>query len=503
MSVNRLFDSFKNTVVSPVATKASEACCSTKSLGKKIYNVASTAFSGIGNWPFYGVAASFGNAYSSALGGILGGCEFGSYFAFRIRNFAEIRQKLFGGNSENEEAPAIEGRDSTVLRSVAIDEEKERILPSDSVRPNASKTTAKPCANWKAIAMKTGIAALGIVAQFPIMVLAYYGNGENLFYPLVCGACEASFTILSLLLTFQSAKKSKAEAEIDSEIEDKRNLLVGQINRFLQELPSKYKDPIFAQKIDEIFSNHPPKSEEQRGKDLLQLVFQAKGLPPLRKGSWDSTLNNLAKGVGFLVSCYLTTVNGAVSYKGVKAWRDDQEALAVLTTIFVSLANVKLMTKLCMDSATSYFEGIRDLIKNQYRPPLAHAVSPIAWYLGRAISTIGSWLSFGTTATAARDYIPKVGTALIGPAPLSSALLLNENLNWSVDDAILWANSKCDSRAKQFTHLNDSFLKFKEKVQDASPETLRQFLDQVPDINESPPKTPSDVRTPLLMNQLS
>ena len=313
--------------------------------------------------------------------------------------------------------------------------------------------------NWKEISTKTAIAALGIIAQFPLMVLVYYGNGENLAYPILSGVCEASFTILSLLLTFQSSQKAIREG--DPELDREKEKIIGQIDQFLKELPTQYKDPEFIRTI------------EEHSDSLWELVQSSERIPTPSKGS--TVLSNGAKAIGLFIACYITTVNGAVSYKGVKAWREDQEVLAILTTIFVSLANIKLLSQLCMDSAVSSYESLRDLANNQYRLPLGHAVSPLAWWIGRVFSNAVALLSFGTTATAA-GYIPRVGNGLIAPAPFSSALLLNEHLNWTMDDLLLWTHSQCNPIVKKATHLNHSLTKFKEKIQDADSETLRQFL---------------------------
>jgi hypothetical protein len=485
MSNLSLLNSFHSVVVSPLVERVSEKCCSAKSLGTKVYRIASTAFSGIGNWPFYGVAASFGNQYSPILGKILGGSEFASYFAFRISNFEEIRQKIFGGDSNTGSFSVKQSRSPSNAVVEDFDESKDPIHSKPLLKSENNEVPPPGCSSrWKTIAKNTGIAALGIIAQFPIMVLAYYGNGENLAYPLICGACEASFTILSLLLTFQSSKKNTENFETDSKLIEKRNTLIAHINCFLEELPEKYKNPDFSKKVDSIFSRDDSKSDEERGKELLALIAEARGLPPVQKGAWNGALTNLAKGIGILIAGYLTTVNGAVSYKAVKAWKSDQDILALATTVLVGLANIKLLTKLCMDSAQDYYEGIRDVIKGQYRPPLAYSVSPIGWGVGRAFSTIGSWLSFGTTATAARDYIPQVGNAFIGPAPLSSALLLNQNLNSTADHFLLSLKSKWDSKTKQFAHLNDSITKFKQEVESADEAALDHIFRQVEDLGK-------------------
>lgn len=510
MSLNPLFDSFSRSVVRPLTTGASETCCAAKSLAKRVCQAGSAAFSGAGNWPFYGVAATFGSRYSSTLGNILGACEFTSYFTFRIRNFEEIRQKIFSDDSELaegspeddiENSRSSSTMEETYIPSVVSEEDSKQAILSHSSKNKPKNTLCCSGGKLKDIAFKTGIAALGLIAQFPLMVLVYYANGENLVYPMLSGVCEASFTILSLFLSFESSKKVISPEQLNPELESKRTIIEKQINRFLEELPTKYKDPAFVQRIETIFSNHPPKTEEECGRALLDLVFEAQGLPEQRNGSWDGVLSNLSKGIGLLIAGYITTVNGAVTYKGVKAWRSDQEALAILTTVFVSLANIKLLTKLCMDSATGYYEGLRDIFKGQYRPPLACSVSPVAWGLGRMVSNALSWLSFGTTAISARDYIPKVGNALIAPAPLSSALLLNENLNAASDDLLLWGIGKVNPKAERFNHLRVNLSSFRDKIQTAGPQALRKFLSHTLNLHERSPQV--DVRTPLLMDRLT
>jgi hypothetical protein len=486
MSVNPLLSHFNQSVIGPLVKRGSEAYCATKSLGKRVYQVGAAAFSGIGNWPFYGVADTFGKSYSSGFGSWLGACEFGSYFTFRLRNFEEIRQKFFGGSDSEMAAPApIEPDDEADLRVSLIPAERQGVHSGNSPDSGDVRRACSSRFNCRDIAFKTGVAALGMLAQFPLMVLVYQGNGENIVYPIITGLCEASFTILSLWLTLKSPKKPKVNEELNSGVEGNRKRLIAKINAFLEVLPSKFNDPVFAGRVEEIFASSSQQTEEERGMALLHLVVNAEGLSELEKGSWDGTLSPIAKGLGLLISLYLTTVNGAVSYQGVKDWRNDQEALAILTTVLVSLANIKLLNKVCVDSATSYYEGLRDLIKGQYRPPLAHAVSPKAWCIGRAVSTVLSWFSFGTTAIGARDYIPKAGKGLIAPAPLSSALLLNENMNWSADDFLLWAHSKCDPKVERFSHVNDSLLRFREIIENADPEILQTFLDSFPNFRAS------------------
>ena len=448
MNISPLMNFFKKNVVEPLSQKGGDACCSARSIGKRIYDAASTAFSGLGNWPFYGVASSFGNRYSKVLGGVLGGCEFSSYFAFRIRNFQEIFQSFFGPSVVSENGQDVHC--STRL---------------------------------KAIAINTGIAALGIIAQFPLMVLTYYGNNENILYPILSGVCESSFTILSLILSFQALTKSSNN---DPELEKRCDALVAQVDRFLEELPEKYKNPEFIQQLESIGNNG---SEDT----LLNLILSAKGLPPIEKGNWDGVWRNIAKGVGVLISCYVTAVNGAVTYQGVKNWQENQEALAISATAFVSLANAYLLTKLCVDSSVNYYEGIRDVLSKQYRPPLAKTVAPVSWVAGRVFANLVSWLSFGTTGTAARDYVPLVGNILMGIAPISSALLLHETLNGTVDDSLLWIHSKCSKRIQMFKSLNQSLLEFKNQIQGVDRKVLSTFMENLPDHMHH-----IDLKTPLL-----
>lgn len=501
---------FRHSDGQPPARSASEVCCSAlKSAKKRIFDVSTAAFSGIGNWPFYGVAASFGNRYSSALGSFLGACEFGSYFLFRISNFREIRQKLFVQSSENKETILplrnIESSDISLndLSTSELEDEKSIELRESNSLINKKTIPSSRSINWKGIAIKTAIAGLGIIAQFPIMVLVYYGNDKSLFYPLITGACEASFTILSLLMSFQSKQSTSPDKVIDPALERKRKIVIELIDRFIEELPEKYKDPVFSQKIDDIFTNNSMKSNDERGRELLNLILEARGLPELEKGPYDKKMNKIATALGVLIAAYLTTVNGAVTYQGTIAAKPDAIALGVLATLFVSLANIKLLGKLCIDSAKSYYAGIRDIVKGQYRPPLACVTCPRKWLAGRVMSTALSWSSFGTTAVSARDYIPKAGNALISLAPTSSALLLGESLNETSDQFTSWINSRSDVKAKQFTNLSKSVLNFKELLQNADIEALGKYLRSVPDLNDLPPRprSISSITTPLLQKQ--
>lgn len=473
---------------------ARKVCSSAlRALKGRVFDIGAAAFSGIGNWPFYAVAKSFGDRYSSAFGSFLGGCEFASYFAFRISNFQEIRQKFTGNlNGDLAAVLPLPGPEASEMEDVSLLELDEM---HSSVHVPRSPVPTK---DWKDIAQKIASAGLGIAAQFPIMVLVYYANGENLFYPLITGTCEASFTILSLLLSCRSAQSSREE--IDAGLAKKRNALIEYIDRFIEELPSRYHDAGFVREMEAIFADDPLKSNEQRGRELLDCILRARGLPELDKGRYDEVLKKVATGVGTLIAAYLTTVNGAVSYKGVLAWRSDQEVLAVLATAFVGLANIKLLGKFCIDSARSYYEGLRDVAKGQYRRPLAASIAPRQWLVGRVVSTALSWFSFGTTAVSARDYVPKAGDTLVSLAPVSSALLLNDSLNGSSDKIVLWANSR-DAKVKRFMHLDKTLRAVKEMLQSADSGALERYLRLVPELAAPMPRprvAPGD-RTPLLL----
>lgn len=449
MTANPISSYFNNTVLrNPV--QGGGGCG--KSLSRRVFDAASAAFSGIGNWPFYGVAASFGNVYSKGFGSFLGACEFGAYFLFRIRNFEEIRQKFFSKPTPDE---------------IAMVQPPVGNLGGRAVESSCSW-------RWKDAAIKTASASLGLLAQFPIMVLVYYGNDENLAYPIITGVCEGSFTILSLLLSFQSA--SGTEEEIDPELREKLAVFSEQIDRFLEELPVRYEEAGFMEKVERIFEDGSEITEEQRGAELLHLILESRGMPVPNKGAWDPMYEKIAKGLGIFITAYLTAANGAVTFQGVKKWKEDQTALASLTTVLVSAANVKLLWKCCVDSAQSYYEGIRDMARGRFRPSLAFAMSPVSWIASRVASATMAWFSFGTTAVSVRDYIPVVGNALIAPAPVSSAFLLRESLNGGADDGLLWAQSRCSGKARKFAHLHESLSQFKEKIHKAHPVVLREFL---------------------------
>ncbi len=493
MRVNPLFSDFK-TIVRPPVIVGSEPYCTTKSLGKRIYRAASVLISGSGNWSFYGVAASFGKKYSSGFGIFLGTSEFISYVIFRIRNFEQMRQQFVESDSQNEIAASARKEETPILSLPSEEEEKYQLLPSDSLK---SDSVSPPhfFSHCKEIARKTTAAVLGIALQFPFMILAYKYNGRKWIYPVLTGACEGVFTILSLLTSFKFLQ-SKFQGKLDPELEKKREWFAKQIDCFLEELPLKYKDPDFVKEIDTIFNSNM--TEEECGKALLSLVLKAKGLPEPQKGSWDSLWTPFAKGVGIFITLYLTFVNGAVSYKGVKDWKEDQEALAVLATIVVSLGNLKLLIDLCIGSAANFYEGLRDIMKGQYRIPLACAVSPVAWCLGRIASAFLSCTSFGTTAISASDYVPK-GENLVWPsAPISAALLLGGDLNETSDSLILFAKSKTNATIRQFALLHKHLLFFKRKVQNAHPKTLRIFFAQFPGPEESRSGTQDDLTAPLV-----
>ena len=468
-----------------------------ESLKRSVFNIAAATFSGIGNWSFYGAAYSFGGPYSRAFGSVLGVSEFLSYFTFRLKNFDQIREEFSNDPSAKIEIflPTPE------LSSVR----SNPLAPSDSsvsalergTNENDSATEPSTC-NWNDTAQKIALAGLGIAAQFPIMVLVYYGNNGNLVYPLITGVCEGSFTVLSLWMSLRSSKKLATNSESDSTFEDTRQSLLEQVDRLKEELALKYNDPVFEEQINSIFS--PKKTNGDRERELLGLILAAEGYPELDKGRFDHALQKLATGLGLFTAAYLTTVNGMVTYKGVLAWNPEQKALAGVATAVVCIANAEFLGRLCINSAKDYYEGIRDVAKGQYRAPLAGVVSPYKWLAGRVLSTTSSWLSWGTTALGARDYFPAPeNKVFIGPAPLSSALLLNGALNETADDVVLWACSS-DQKVKRFAHIQKCLLTFRARLETAEVKPLENYLQPLGYIDKPRPRLrPSScLDTPLL-----
>ncbi len=498
-----ILDRLKNCVPVSLSRRASEGCATLKSLKKRIFDASTVVFSAVGNWPFYGVAASFGNRYSPGLGKFLGVSEVLSYFLFRIKNFQEIRKQFFGNTSDQEQMIFSPARLMSGTISVPASPRSGSTIPLSELPDQelVAHNQAPTSRNWKTVALNTTAAALGIVVQFPIMILVYYGNEENLVYPLITGMCEGSFTILSLLLSIRSSQKLVTSDEaVDPEIERKKAIITEQIGRFLEELPIKYKDPDFVTRINALFSDDAQASDESRGRAVLDLILEAQGLPEIDKGAWDGPLNKLAAGLGLFIAGYLTAVNAAVTYKGITDWKPDQEALAVTATTVISLSNIHLLSKLCVDSAKVYYANMRDLAKGQYRPPLAQVMSPTTWLMGRTCATALSWSSFGTTGVAARDYVPKVGTALIGPAPVSSALLLRESLESVSDDVVLWASCRSNATNTKFRDLHSAVMQLKETIPELGQESLRKIFSQLPDLQEPVPRPRPipDSQTPLL-----
>lgn len=435
----------KDSVIGPITRQGEAACCTAKSLRQRAFDIGSAAFSIVGNWPFYGVADSFGKQYSAAFGSLLGASEFATYSLFRMQNFQELVQKFRQNPPQN-----------------------ETVTPASPYGLNAEETEVPtPRCSWKQTAIKASALGLGILAQLPFIVLTYYENDGNLFYPIATGACEGVFTVLSLLMSFQSTKK-------DPSAETLREAISTQCDHFLENLPEKYKDPAFTNRLEEIFSLDSLLTEDERSTELLKLIQAEKPEPQPPGDKTDKILSITAKVLGALIAGYVTVANGAVTYRGVKSW-SDQEALAVAATTLVSLSNVHLVGKLCIDSAKNYYEGIRDIIKGTYRPPLAHAMSPKLWTIGRVASTALAWFSFGTTAISVRDYIPVAGNALIALAPISSALLLRESLNQGSDQLVLWGSSKHDAAANRFVHLHNGILGLKNRIETATLQELRSF----------------------------
>lgn len=354
-----------------------------------LFQAGAAAFSAAGNWPFFGVAREFGNRYSKAAGMILGIAEFGSYWVFRMKNFEEIRQSMAG----------ISGQWGQ---------------------------------SWQQTALHVGIAALGLVSQFPLMVLVYYGNGENWAYPALSGICEASFTVLSLLLTLHAREPNAAEG-------------LALVDQALQDL-----------------STYPIENYEA----LVEVVQnrQIEGISRSDQGLVRSDMGKqMASMIGLMVALYLTTVNGTVSYQGVKAIDSRLESVAIAATVLVSAANIALLAKCCMDSAVNYYEGGRDLIRGRYASPIAKQIAPKSWWTARAAAATFAWLAFGTTATAA-GYLPKVGSSFTAIAPLSAALLLNAQLNEVADACVLWTH-RGKEEVKQFQSLRKALLEWKEELQ--------------------------------------
>lgn len=519
MGINSaLFNCFTNSIVEPLSQRASQSrCCTWESTKNRIFYVGSAIFSGMGNWSFYGIAAAFGSRYSPSFGVFLGACEFTSYFLFRIKNFEDIRQQ-FSQEPLQEEMitpplPSPSGAATSSDPTIQFQEEKRPVASSSETIAIPMPAIAReqeiitpPTRNWKGVAIKVASAALGMITQIPFIYLSYKENG-NLLYPILTGACEGSFTILSLLMSARALFSSK---KIEPEIERKQKDLIKQINLFLEELPEKYRDFSFKQKINEIFAN-PLKPKEQRSRDLLNLIVNAKGSPqPTTGGSCTNVGRKLAICLGFLTACYLMYVNGWVTYRAMNALQNGEnsaredtgdtlpKAISIASAVSVGLANAYLLGKLCMDSAKNLYDSLRDLCTRQYRPPLAYSVSPITWSIGRVFSNALSWLSFGTTAISARDYVPVIGNALIFPAPLSSSLYLAEGLNEISDRVVLKIN--CNSTTKQFYHLHQSLSLFRDRLETSSPQVLNRFFQYLPNFEtvQTQPTEPANIKTPLL-----
>lgn len=444
MSLNPLLRSDTSLPIQPLYMRDSDRFCSLRDFSSKVYNITAVAFSLAGNWPFFGAAASFGKKYSPFFGSLLGGCEFAAYFAFRVRNFLDVKGKLFSDNRPFS------------FSARAADEG-----PFGDSSGSAGISGIKSSWDCKAAAIKIGIAGLGLISQFPIMYLVYVGNGENLDYSILSGVCEASFTILSLFMSLPKKRLIEHQAKA-SELEEIKK----KIALFLEELPSKKNDLEFIQKINDIFSGDM--LDEQKGQALLHIILNTAGENrAVPKNNCDRVSGKIAEAIGYLISGYLTVVNGAVSYKGILVWKSDQVPLAIFAAVVVSLANIKLLTSLCVDSAKNYYEGMRDIATGRYRPPLAYSFSPCAWYVGRIISNGLSWLSFGTSALGARDYLP-AGDVMAWAAPISSALLLNDTLGSSWDAVVLWMKSNIDPEVKKIARVYTAVLKFKEKIEEGS-----------------------------------
>jgi|GEM_PF-4811880 len=134
------------------------------------YRVAAVALSAAGNFTFYNVARSFGDRYWEMLGPVMGVCEVGTYFVFRVKNFEDLRVLVLEGRSEG---------------------------------------------GWRCDrhVAKVGVATvLGLVAQYPLAIMVYNAHGNRLVYPILCTGCEGAFSILSLLMSVRQRNSEESGA---------------------------------------------------------------------------------------------------------------------------------------------------------------------------------------------------------------------------------------------------------------------------------------------------
>lgn len=455
---NTLLTYFGRTVTEPLAPDAQNGCKS--NLKGRVFTTASAMLSAVGNYSFYGVANSFGQTYNPYLGPLLGAAEATSYFLFRILNFQDIGNHFTSRLSST----------------------KEGIV-------------SKEGATGKDLLKNLAITVLGLTTQYPLMLLVYNANGKSLWSPIATGACEAAFTILSLLKMSASSTNTGSE-----HIEQFRNQITQNITQFLDSLPSRFANEADRQQITDILQQ--PLANQPLA--LLHLIRQSQQGADAPSSS---ALTNAAKAIGLLMAGYLTYVNGAVTYDGMDNWLGIAP-LSFLGAAVVSGANLYLLAAYCMIAAKDLTTGLRDLATGKYTPPLEGVLSPKIWRMGRIAATALAALSFGTTALSAKNYTPseEASTILTWAAPLSAILLLNSSLQKVSDRLVPRLDPTClqHPHANTFIHLKNSLEEFRKTIQEATPEALSHFAEELGiavQVDVAGENLPNNPRQPLLPQQ--
>lgn len=447
-------------MIAPMTRQGDRKCCSMSSCFKRVFDVGTAAFSALASWPFY----TSSKPGSSQTEKFLQVCEGGARFLFSLNNFQTAYRKF----SDKPPLP---------VKSVALKDFRQ-VDTEEASSGQASKSSCN-----RRTGCKVGIAAAAFIAQTPLVLYSYYKSATGSWiYPLAGGICDAALTIVSLwkerktipLDTFQDLREDSKSTE------KRKQEFLNQIDEFLARLPQHYRCSSFQKNLEKCFSKDVKSSNHKRADELLKLILSEEREKIVGRSCSPRIFNAAAIGLGGVIAFYLALSYGAVAYAGIKEWKEDQEALAIASGLLNSLANLRILGKICITSATSYYQTASDLLRCRYRRPLAYSVAPYLWTAGRVSILALSWLSFHSISAIMQEHVPDIGNTLSYFAPIASGILLHSALNRVFDASILWIKSCCNPAAKACAHIEEGLAKFRKKFEMAPLEDVEEFLKDLP-----------------------
>jgi hypothetical protein len=405
MSVNSLYD-ISQTVFS-VTRESTSRSCSISVLWKRVYQVSTGAIAAASSIPFFsGLRLGQSRVFQ-----IFEGC---SRLLFSLNNF----EVLYGN------------------------------LAEDSPRKD------------KSIALKTGIMALSLGLQVPLVLYSYDQNSpKNWVFPVAEGLCGSALTFASLCpdnFKFFELKRAVSDQE------RKKQKFLDCIDICIKDLSRDYKD-LNRESLDPTMI-------------LTMILSKYEKEPKTRDSYCNQPFRAISAGVGIAAALYLSIYYQEVTSEGVLRWDEAKSVLAALVSGTNLIVHLPVLGRMCVATSVGYYDTITDILTCRYQKSLAAIVAPYLWTASRVSTLALSYLSFHSVSSAMKDCIPIIGETLSVFAPVASAFLLHDTLNRFFDRKILAAKSLCDKNVKFVSHLSDSLRKFRQIFKDAELEDIEQFF---------------------------